>query len=284
MVKLWTPAPLTNGQRDLAERLAIQFSEDEAYIINRYREFCRMNDANPFDVHSAAACSAQMLDCGCKGSYAALYVRTIKKFYAVHGVNRGHALERVAANVEYMGRGDERYSPAVASATEIETLRSCSDVGVALITELMLASTFRRGDVGAIRGTHVTETNGAFLITLFGGKNHRKSTRLGKATLRKSHISLRLRNRLHAMAARPEDGFTTMSTRMYNDRISDIVGRRITSRSVREFAIDGVLAKHYDANTGSIDYDAAARLTHHGSGNTLRNSYHKRPIDASGRI
>lgn len=281
---LWTPSTLTVGQRSLAERLAVQFSEDEAYIINRYLEFCRVNEVNPFEVPSTAACAAQMLDCGCKGSYAALYVRTIRKLYAVNGARQGQALERVAANVEFMCRADERYSPAVLTAAEVAALRTTSDTRIALVTELMLESRFRRGDVGAICGTHVTETPGAFLITLFGGKNHRKATRVGKATLRKSQISTALVAHLHRMATRHTHGFTTISTRAYNDRISAIVGRRITSRSVREYAIDEVLAKSYDAQTGSINYDAAARLTHHGSGNTLRNSYHKRPIDASGRM
>ena len=281
---LWTPAALTAAQRADGSVLAAQFSDNEAYVINRYLDFCDINSLQPTTAEAVALCAAQMLDNGCRGSYVATYARTVKKFCQVQGIFIGCAIERIASNVEFACRDDSRYSPAVLSTAELDELRRAPDVEVALITEMMHSSTFRCGDVQSVKGAHVKESPQAFLITLFGGKNHRKSLRVGKCTLAKRGLSAALVRHLRELSSQRTKDFTTLNTRSYNDRISDILGRRVTSRSVREHAIDAVLADSCDPASGVIDYDAAARRTHHASGNTLRNHYHKRPVDRTGRI
>lgn len=281
MVKLWTPAPVSAQDESLARELDREFSTAELKILERYHQFCDVNliDDRP-TFSSVALMASQMLNCGTRHSYAALYVRTVKKLARRAGIyDLPRRLETLASRLELRGRAEPPSLPAEVTSDELERLRaSHPDPAVRLMTELMMRTTFRVGDVQAVSGVHVQENLVGFLITLFGGKNHRKAIRIGKVTLHREELSPAMIRYLHRLRTRPSAPFTVLSTAVFNRKVSAYLGRRVTSRSIRNFAIERVLISAQDPVTGAVDYPKAALRTLHHNWRTLQSSYHKRAL------
>jgi hypothetical protein len=245
---------------------------------DRYSRFCRINATDPLEYDSVRLLCGQMLASGVMHSYAALHVRTAKKLFKRHSrVADAYRLESLASRVELRGAGDAHPDVPALSEADVKKLIRHSDPQVAITTELLVRGALRVSDVRRVQAVHVCENEHGFLITLMGGKNHRKTNRAGKLELQKGSTPARLATYLRRVA-RGDKTLTPLSTADYNDRVSAILGHRVTSRCVRQVGLDAALADATDARTGVTDYHAAAGRTHHWSSNTLKAFYHKHAL------
>jgi hypothetical protein len=203
----------------------------------------------------------------------------VKKLAKRHErIGLAYRLESLASRIELKGAAVQKPDIPALTEQEMRTLESHADPGVALTTQLVHKGTFRLSDVRAIKKAHVRESSRAFLITIFGGKNHRRLSRVGKVQWRKKDLSKGLVRHLHQISLGKET-ISSLPTAAYNDIVSEALGRRVTSRNVRQTAIDEVLLDSLDPESGATDYRAAASRTHHWSCNTLKAYYHRHPVE-----
>lgn len=276
---LWQPRRATASDLRLAGELSTFFSKNECYILGRYHDFRRLNPDIPFHLDAAATMAAQMIRSGCRHSYAATYVRTIKKLARLSGdYSDAIRLELTAKNIEFAGRQDTSMPQTTLSATEYERLLEHPSADIRLIVEFMMLTSFRFSDVCAVFGVHIIDEGpDGFLIKLHGGKNHRTARKVGKATIYKRDASGELVASLSALAEDDARPFTTMTCVEFNDELSAYLGRRVTSRAVRGLALHGILEQAFDADVGAVNYSKAALRSHHHNPKSLH-AYHKRVV------
>ena len=264
--------------QQLASGVSEEFSVNERYILSRYHEFCHINALDALEYNSGLLLSGQMLSAGCRHSYIALYVRTVKKFCKWHArIHTAARLEALACRVEYQGRDNPPAMPAELTSDEVTALERHPDQRVSVPAQLMRRGTLRMCDVRELAGHQVDEGQHGFLLTLRGGKNHRRSSQTGKVTIAKMDASPALSRRLKkvkASAAKVAD----VTTDEFNLRASEALGKKVTSRSVRQRGLDELLTSTVDIRTNAPDYPAAALKSNHQNWRTLRNYYHKRAL------
>lgn len=270
----WTPRPLTERERILAQFLTRWPSADEK-LKGRFHEFVSMNklDSETF-AHQIAYASAQWRSDGLKGTTMVSYGFRLLRMTRLSSAEY-HETKRILRNMEYSVRHDAVTRAPELTSGDYERLLSSLDIYSRVCVELIYTTALRLGDLNDICASEVflAKPDGV-TIQLCGGKNHRRFCDRDLIVTRVSPTCFAYLQqvKLCAATAGHEVRIVNMRTCDLADAISAALNRKATSYSIRNLRILELIEAERDAN-GVVDWSTVAGQTHHRSIAALRSAY-----------
>jgi hypothetical protein len=266
----WNPRVLSAQERAHAG-LFVAHSRADLALLARYTEFLRLNALTGAAVEFGLACAAaQWRTDGLAGttivSYCFRLLRVLPRLSA-----GGYAeAKRVIRNIEYSCRHDTIHrAPEIASGDLSHLLASLDNPFHRLATEMIYKTAMRLGDLNDVVPGEILLCGNTVTIQLVGGKNHRRFCDRDLLVTQLSDFACEM---LRAIKAAGVPRIMCVSTQELSDAITQALGRKATSYSIRNLRILELISSERNAD-GIVNWDAVRAVTRHRSTAALRSAY-----------